>query len=257
LSRQQKVVYWLVDFTIPNFTSRFGRDRLDGKLLVASRQLWTLILEERVRSALIGPGYVKGTIKKTTGEIDFDQAISGVIFDPTELRPWEPLPLVNIISPEVIDPLTESSKAEIEGYVKRVMIARGNPLVEKKIAEVKPLATIPKVEYTATSKVKLEIRFTSGLAKARFTLGGVHRKIYAPFTDDLLKGRYDDANKVRILWVDKRELVSPSKQSLSEWSIIEQSSERSEPEDGFSQLTGEYKRTLDFIKANSSSYILL
>jgi hypothetical protein len=262
LSYGQKAVYWLVDFVIPNFVSNYGREQLDGRILIASRQLWSLISGSQVRSALIGPGYVKGETKKATGKIDFNEPISAVIFDPTELRLTEPLPLVNIFSPEVIDPLEESSKQEIESVVRRIMLTRGKPLVQEKLAEVKSLTSPPTVEYTSTSKVKLEIRLTGGRSKARFALSGIHKRIYTPFVSKFLDKRsnYDEVNSLNIFWVDRRKLVAPSKEVLSEWAIIEQSTENAQSErkvkDGYEQIIQEYNRTLDFIKANADSYIL-
>jgi hypothetical protein len=262
LSSGQKAVYWLVDFIVPNFISKFGRDDLDGKILIASRQLWTLISENQVRSAFIGPGYIKGVIKKATGGIEFEQMIGCVIFDPTELRRKEPLPLVNIFSPDVIDPLSESSKETIESLVRKVMIARGNPLVQQKLAEVRPLTSIPTLEYSSMAEVKLEIKLTSGLSKARFALKGIHNKIYTPFSSIFSSGKhqYDDFTRLNILWVDTRQLVTPTREKLSEWIIIEQSGEQAQPEDaskdGYDRIISEYERTLDFMKTNSSSYIL-
>jgi hypothetical protein len=252
----------LIDFAIPNFLSDYGKEELDGRILIASRQLWSLITGSRVRSALIGPGYVKGETQKATGNVDFGEPISAVIFDPTELRLTEQIPLVNIFSPEVIDPLEESSKQEIESVVSKIMIARGKPLVHEKLAEVKQLTSLPTLEYTSTSKVKLEVRLTSGVSKARFILGGVYKRLYAPFISkfsDKVRN-YDDMNSLNILWVDRRKLVAPSEEALSEWTIIEQSSGNTETEenvkDGYKQIVDEYKQTLDFLKANVDSYIL-
>ncbi len=262
MSYKEKAVYWLIDFEIPNFVSEYGREELDGRILIASRQLWSLITGSQVRSALIGPGYVKGETRKATGKVDFGEPISAVIFDPTELRLREPLPLVNIFSPEVIDPLEESSKQEIESVVSKIMVAKGRHLVQEKLAEVKSLTSLPTLEYTATSKVKLEITLTSGVSKARFVLSGIHKRIYTPyiagFSDK--KRNYDDVDNLNIFWVDRRKLVAPSKEALSEWTIIEQSSGTGEPEedvkDGYRQVINEYNRTLDFMKANIDSYIL-
>lgn len=262
MSYKQKAVYWLIDFAVPNFISDYGREDLEGRILIASRQLWSLITGSQVRSALIGPGFVRGDTKKATGKIDFSEPISAVIFDPTELRLTEPLPLVNIFSPEVIDPLEESSKQEIESVVSKIMIAKGKPLVHEKLAQVKTFASLPTVEYTSTSKVKLEIRLTSGVSKARFALSAIYKRIYAPFVSKFSdkKHNYDDVDSLNIFWVDRRKLVKPSEEALSEWAIIEQSSESTEPEenvkDGYKQITDEYKRTLDFVNANVDSYIL-
>ena len=269
MSLGQKPVYWLLDFVVPRFITKFGQDDFKGLVLIASRQLWNLISEKAdsdsesiVRSAFIGPGYIKGVIKKGTGGIEFEQAISGVIFNPSELRLTEPLPLLNIISPEVIDPSAESSKEEIESIVRKIMVTRGNPLVQEKLAEVRPLTTIPTLEYTSTAEVKLEIRLTSGLSKARFVLKGIHKKIYAPYSTLLSSSehQFDDPSKLSFLWVDKRQLAVPSREKLSEWAIIEQSENRGEPEvvakDGYDSIIEEYKRTLDFMKTHSSSYVL-
>jgi hypothetical protein len=255
-------VYWLIDFITPNFISNYGKEELGGRVLIASRQLWTLISGSLVRSALIGPGYVKAETRKATGKVDFAEPISALIFDPTELRLTEPVPLVNIFSPEVIDPLEESSKKEIESLVSKTMITRGRPLVQEKLAEVKSLGSPPTLEYTSTSKVKLEIRFTSGVSKARFALSGIHRRIYAPFISKFLdaKNNYDDINNLSIFWVDRRRLVPPSRDALSEWGIIERTNEGAEPDesmkDGYDQILDEYRRTLDFMKANADSYVL-
>jgi hypothetical protein len=263
LSYKEKAVYWIIDFEIPNFISAFGREELDGRILIASRQLWSLLKGDQVvRSALIGPGYVKGEIKKATGKVDFGEPISAVIFDPTELRIKEPLPLVNIFSPEVIDPLEESSKQEIESVVSKIMLAKGRPLVQEKLAEVKSLTSLPTLEYSTTSKVKLQIALTSGLSKARFALSGVHKRIYSPYVSKFLdkKRNFGDVNSLNIFWVDKRRLIAPSEEVLSEWTIIEQNSGMAESEenikDGYKQIVNEYNRTLDFMKANIDSYIL-
>jgi hypothetical protein len=261
LSHKKRALYWLVDYAVPDFKSEFGREAIEGKLLIASRQLWSLISGDQVRSALIGPGYVEGTIRKRTGEIGFEDPISGVIFDPTELRPTEPLPLVDIISPEVIDPVAKSSKEEIEGFVRKTVVARGEPLVTGRLAEVKSPTALPLVQYSSTSKGKIEIRLTSGVAKARFALGGIYRRIYAPYVSNLRGKKYDDVNAMKIFFVDKREMKKPTKETLSEWMIIEQGAEPTKPEkapgDGYTQITEEYRRTLQFMKNNSSSYILL
>jgi hypothetical protein len=253
----------LLDFAIPNFLTDYGKEELDGRILIASRQLWNLItVNNLVRSALIGPGYVKGETTKATGKVDFSEPISAVIFDPTELRLTEPIPVVNILSPEIIDPLEESSKQQIESVVSKIMIARGKPLVQEKLAEVKQLTSLPTLEYTSTSKMKLEVKLTSGVSKARFILGGVHKRIYAPFISKFSdkKHNYDDMNSLNILWTDKRRLVPPSKEALSEWTIIEQSIGNNETKenikDGYKQIVDEYRQTLDFLKAHVDSYIL-
>ncbi|WXG42651.1 MAG: hypothetical protein WED04_00845 [Promethearchaeati archaeon SRVP18_Atabeyarchaeia-1] len=265
MSHGQKTMYWLVDFVVPSFISKFGRDEFEGKILIASRQLWSLILQgsdDIVRSALIGPGYVKGVIKKATGGIEFEHTISAVIFDPTELRPNVMLPLVNMVSPDVIDPLEESSKEEIESHVRKVMMTRGKPLVQGKLAEVRSLASIPTIEYISTTDVHLEIKLTSGLSQARFVLKGINKKIYAPYSSILSSGKsqYDDPHKLSMFLADKRQLVTPSREDLSRWTIVEQSGERmgteEVPEDGYDRIMNEYKRTLDFMKANLQSYVL-
>jgi hypothetical protein len=269
MSQGQKPVYWLLDFEVPSFITKFGRDEFKGIVLIASRQLWNLISEKVepdsesiVRSALIGPGYIKGVVKKGTGGIEFEHAISSVIFNPAELRLTEPLPLLNIISPEVVDPSAESSIEEIEGVVRKVMVARGNPLVPQKIAEVRPLASIPTLEYTSTAEVKLEIRLTSGLSKARFVLQGVHKRIYAPYCSRLSGSEhyFDDPSVLNVFWVDKRQLIAPPRESLSDWTIIEKSGERQQPQkeakDGYDEIMEEYRLTYGFMKAHLSSYVL-
>jgi hypothetical protein len=261
LSDRERVLYWLIDYAVPDFMSSFGKEELKGRLLIASRQLWSLISGEQVRSALIGPGYVQGIIRKPTGEVDFEEPISGIIFDPTELRPTEPLPLVNIISPEVIDPTAKSSEEEIEEVVKRTVDTRGEPLITEKLTEAKSLTSIPPVRYTSTSKTKLKIRYISGATRAKFALSGVHRKIYAPYISTMKRKKYDDINVLNMFLVAKREMTKPTREALSEWMIIEQNTETIEPEDaprdGYTQIIEEYRRTLEFVKANRSSYILL
>ena len=94
------VIYWLLNFSIPEFEiSPTITGKSEGKILIASRQLYSLMAGEQIRSCLIGPGVVQGVhyIRKIPTE--FQQPISAVIFDPTQLRYDEPIPLVDIIKP--------------------------------------------------------------------------------------------------------------------------------------------------------------
>ena len=180
------VIYWLLNFSMPEFQiSPTITGKSEGKILIASRQLYTLMAGEEIRSCLIGPGVVQGVhyIRKIPTE--FQQPISALIFNPTQFRRDEPIPLVDIINPEVIDPIAASERSAIEQRILSIMIRRGKVLASKKLAEVRPPTGVPITVIEEEDLVRVNISYVNGLAKAKFVLGAQNRKQYQRLLEDL------------------------------------------------------------------------
>lgn len=254
------VLYWLLDTYIPGLSLPHVKEvEFKGEVLITSKQLWTLLYENVVRSCLIGPGIIKGTAIYKGYPIKVEEAIGVLIFNPAELRPSAPIPLVNIVTPEVIDPLAKSSASKITTVIERVLVDRGMILAPKKLTEVKRKGTIPTVEYREKFFEKIEVRLTSGVMKARFLLGGAKRPIYDAFLKRYEKRMYERPEKLRVLYVDERRFASFDQNTVSCWSIVEkiqaQPLEEQETVNGYKQFVEEYWSVVDFIRKFKNSYI--
>jgi len=254
------VLYWLLDTHIPDLSLPHVKGvEFNGEVLIMSKQLWTLIHEDVVRSCLIGPGVIKGTALYKGHPVKVEEAIGVLVFNPAELRPSEPIPLVNIVTPEVIDPLAKSSASEIATVIERVLVDRGMILAPKKLTEVRRRGTIPTVEYREKFFEKIEVHLTSGVMKAKFLLGGAKRPIYEAFLKRYEKKIYERPEKLRVLYVDEREFTSFNQDNVSRWSIVEkvqaQPLEGQQTENGYKQFVEEYMSVVEFIKKFKDAYI--
>ena len=256
----ETVLYWLLDIYIPDLNLPFIKNvEFKGEILIASKQLWTLLHESTVRSCLIGPGVVKGTILHRGYPIEVEEAVGALIFNPAELRPIVPIPLVNIVTPEVIDPLAKSSVSEIATIIERVLVDRGMILAPKKLTEVRRKGTIPTVEYREKFLEKIEVHLTSGAMKAKFLLGGAKRPIYRAFLKRYTKKLYEHPERLKVLYVDERAFKSFNQDTISYWSIVEklqaQPLEEQQTVDGYKQFVEEYTSVLKFMKKFKNAYI--
>ena len=99
-------LYWLLDLEAYDYDiGVFKNADISGRVLILSHQLWSILREDKVYSILIGPGYFKGVAESGNRRIEIKEYISSLMFDPTKLRHDEPVPLVDVIRPEIIDPL--------------------------------------------------------------------------------------------------------------------------------------------------------
>ena len=69
------------------------------------------------------------------------------MFDPTQLLYDEPLPQVDIVTPEVIDPLGSRKVEEIVTSIRNLVMERGNVLAGDALATVTAEANIPQTMH--------------------------------------------------------------------------------------------------------------
>lgn len=251
-------LYWLLDVYMPNFQLGFGNVELKGKLLITSNQLWSLMGEDTVRSSLIGPGYIfgQGTLKGSP--VTFESPIGALIMDPTELRPHAPVPLIDIITPEVIDPLETSSPETIKENIMRIVIRKGQVLGPIRVAEVREMTKIPMTAFEEDTIRELHISHVSGIERARFILAGKNRRLFDPFVKLIKRGKYQNLHNLRILRVDKKRIDDfVDVDRLGEWIIIEKAQEMT-PEikrNTYEEFKKEYELAYNDIRKNWAAYI--
>ena len=131
-------LYWLLDVELYDFDiGVLKKADITGKALMISSQLWSIIRGNSVHSMLIGPGYFRGVATSGKIRVEIGEHLSALMFDPTRFRYDEPVPLIDIIKPEVIDPLTARKPEEIITMVKDLVIEKGNVLAINPVASVK------------------------------------------------------------------------------------------------------------------------
>ncbi|MEM3526396.1 MAG: hypothetical protein QXV37_03190, partial [Candidatus Jordarchaeaceae archaeon] len=237
---EEHVLFWLLDLQIPDLNFEFGKANFEGNLLITSRQLWSLLKDSTVRSCLIGPGVVLGKAEVLGKPVCVEERVGMVIFDPTEMRLDEPIPLVNIISPEVFDPLEASSTKEIERIIENISLLKGKVLVPEELTKIKHRASLPIIMGREVSLIKSEIRLVSGVDKARFVLGGKHRAVYGPLAKGLKEGKFQEYELTKILKADAKKFEKFTRKNIEpDWTIIEQYPKLSSKHDAFDQFLNE------------------
>jgi len=221
MSEPNPPLLWLLDFLAPSFRVLGQQETLKGDMLIASRQIWSLLKEQTVRSALVGPGVVKGRMMIKGHPLDVEFLIGAVIFDPTEMRPGEPIPLLDIITPEVIDPLEQSTHERVEQIIRALMVKKGKVLEPGRLITYRVGNELPRTLVTEERMVSLNISFLSGKDRARFLLGGQKQRIYAPFKEALEYNRFSDPSRVWVLRLDQKNFESFNRPELNEWSVVE------------------------------------
>ncbi|MFX1487109.1 MAG: hypothetical protein ACFFBS_08475 [Promethearchaeota archaeon] len=251
-------LYWLLDVYMPDFQLGYGNVELKGKVLITSNQLWSLMGENTVRSSLIGPGYIfgQGTLKGSP--VTFESPIGALIMDPTELRPHAPVPLIDIITPEVIDPLETSSPETIKENIMKIVIRKGQVLGPVKVAEVHEMTNIPMTAFEEDVTRELHISHVSGIERAKFILAGKNRRLFDPFVRLIKRGKYQNPHNLRILRVDKKRIDEfMDADRLGEWVIIEKAQELT-PEirsNTLEEFRKEYELAYNDIRKNWAAYI--
>ena len=251
-------LYWLMDVHIPDFHLGYANVELKGSVLITSNQLWSLMGEDTVRSSLIGPGYIfgQGTLKGSP--VTFESPIGALIMDPTELRPHAPVPLIDIISPEVIDPLERSSPETIKENIMRIVLRKGQVLGPIKVASVKEMTKIPVTAFSEDAIKEIQVSHISGIERARFILAGKNRRLFDPFAKLLKRGKYRNLQNLKILRVDKKRIDEfADKNKLGEWIIIEKAQEMTPEPQGntLEEFKKEYELAYNDIRENWAAYI--
>jgi hypothetical protein len=245
-----------MDMQIPDLNFEFGKANFQGNILITSRQLWSLLRGSTVRSCLIGPGVILGKAEVLGKPVRVEERIGIIIFDPTEMRLDDPTPLVNIISPEVFDPLESSNSKEIERIIENISVQKGKILVPEELAKVKHRAALPITMGREISLIKAKVRLVSGVDKARFVLGGKHRAIYGPLAKGLKERKFSEYELIKVLKTDTRKFEKFNRKNIEpDWTIIEQYPKISSKSDAFDQFSKEYLTVLDTVYKHPESYL--
>jgi len=248
-------LYWLLDIETYDFVvGAFKGADLRGKALILSSQLWSIIRGTRVYSALIGPGIFKGVATKNGIHVDVLEHISCLIFDPTQLRFDEPLPQVDIVTPEVIDPLGIRQQEEIVTLIRNLVIARGNVLAGDQLATITTETNIPQTAYYEEMFKRINVSHVSGDQRAKFILGGANGPIYRPFAENFPKLTRQQTERTRVLATPFYKFTSFSDiEIMSDWMIVEKAGVDSKT--GMEAIGAEYERTLGVIEKDKDNYI--
>ena len=252
------VLYWLLNYSIPDLeVSPSISSKSEGTILIASRQLWSLMAGTTIRSCLIGPGIVKGVNVIHGFPTEFSEPISAVIFDPTELRPDEPAPLIDIINPEVIDPTAGAELDAIERKIMKIVVRRGKVIAPVKLAEVRTPTGVPMTAIQEEDLVRVNISYVNVLARARFVLGGQNRSIYQKLIDELSTQPRSNPFDKNVLKADERKFKALTEDEINQWVIVEkmQGSVMENQPKTFEQFCEEYRQSIDFIMEHKSEFI--
>lgn len=247
-------LYWLLDIEAYDYDIGVLKDAdITGRALILSHQLWSILREDRVYSILIGPGFFKGIAESGNRRVEIKEHISSLMFDPTQLRYDEPLPLVDVIKPEVIDPLGVTKREEIMTLISDLVVEKGNILAVDPVASVKPGTTVPKTAHYTDVLKKIQVSHISGVQRARFILGGTNRPLYAPFVDWYNKRRYSNFERSKVMSIPFTRFASPSDiEVTSNWMIVEKAGTGGT---GVESFRDEYEQVLANISKNVDSYI--
>ncbi len=248
-------LYWLIEIETYDFSvGAFRGADLSGKVLILSSQLWSIIRSTDVYSMLIGPGIFKGVASKNGIQIDVLEPISCLMFDPTQLRYDEPLPQVDIVTPEVIDPLGTRKMEEIVTLIRNLVAERGNVLSGDTVATVKVEANIPQTIHYEEMYKRIKVSHVSGAQRAKFILGGANGPIYRPFAENFPKLVRQQTERTKVLAAPFSKFTSFSDiEIMSDWMIVEKAGQDSKT--GMEAIAAEYERTLNVIDKEREKFI--
>ncbi|MHA1754528.1 MAG: hypothetical protein ACTSYR_03315 [Candidatus Odinarchaeia archaeon] len=252
-------LYWLLDVFIPDLEIFCGKIDFKGKLLIISEQLWSILKDNLVRSMLIGPGYLLGRGEIKGYPLEVSEPIISVILDPTELRPNQEIPLIDLMNPEVIDPTSEADIKEIEDTVSRVFLRHGRVLFDKRLAKIKIKGNIPKIIGIEKKTVKLNIKTFQGRDKIKFVLGGENNILYSKLLSLIKQNKFSTYKYMKILRSDLKKIHHiDSGEDLDNWIIIEKTTElEQEKIKPFTEeILGEFNKILNEVKLNFEKYII-
>ncbi len=248
---------WLVDSLIPGLSLSYGKLDFQGKLLVISEQLWTILRNNEARSMFIGPGVLagKGVIKEHP--VNIMEPVIAVILDATELRPNMEIPLIDLMNPDIIDPYGNADTEQIITKIRRVIRKRGQALFERKIGEIKPKGSIPLILDEEEEEFKISVRALSPAEIARFLLSGGYRKIFSSLVDFIKKDVFK--NNMNLLRADEKYLKPlKSASNLEDWVIVEKTIEITDtsPPNFITEVLKEFENVVKEINANPGRYLI-
>lgn len=248
-------LYWLLEVDTYDYdVGVFKKTDLTGKVLIASRQLWSIIRGDKVYSILIGPGIFKGVAEEGNRRIDIIEPLSSLIFDPTQLRHDEPVPVVDIVNPEVIDPLSAAKPEELYSVIRKLVLEKGNILMADPLMKIQPDATVPKTAHYSEHLSKITVTHVSGKQRAMFILGGANGPLYKPFVKAYGKRKYINPERLKVMATPFSMFSSfVDIDIMSDWMIVEKAGLESTT--GIEAIKSEYDQTLDAINRNEEAYI--
>jgi hypothetical protein len=255
LSSVQTPLYWLIDVESYDFQVGAFKDAdLKGKALILSNQLWSIIRGTLVYSVLIGPGIFNGVATKGKIQVDTQEFLSALIFDPTMLRFDEPLPQVDIVNPEVIDPVGSRKQEEIVTVIRNLVVEKGNILAADPLATVQMKANVPQTLYYEEIYKRINVSHVSGLQRAKFILAGTNGPLYKPFVEHFNNRKFWRREATKVMATPFHKFSSfVDIDVMSDWMIVEKAGVDSKT--GMDAIGDEFDRTLSIIERESKSYI--
>ncbi|MBD3407648.1 MAG: hypothetical protein GF411_16140 [Candidatus Lokiarchaeota archaeon] len=248
-------LYWLLDVESFDYDVGIFRDAdLSGKALIISRQLWSLLRGSTVISGLIGPGIFKGVAESGNRRMDIMKPICALLFDPTELRMDEPVPAVDIINPEVIDPLGSVEEEEIVTVLRELVLEKGNVLAESPVAKIKGDTSVPRTIHYREMVKKIRVSHVSGVMRAKFILGGANGPMYKKLVTTFESRGYMNPERLEVMATNERVFNRfTDEEAMGEWMIVERSG--FDTSVGIDAFRAEYDETLKVIKKNVDEFI--
>lgn len=251
----QNPLYWLIEIEAYDYDVGVlkGAD-LHGKALILSSQLWSIIRGSRVYSILIGPGIFKGTGTKGNIRVDILEPLSALMFDPTMLRYDEPLPQVDIVTPEVIDPQGEREIEEIVTLIRNLVMEKGNVLAADPLATVQTDANVPQTAHYEEIFKRINVSHVSGLQRAKFILAGTNSPMYKPFVEHFESKKFWHRQRTKIMATPFFKFSSFADiDVMSDWMIVEKAG--MDTKTGIEAIGAEYERTLEMVEKEKEHYV--
>lgn len=251
----QTPLYWLIEIESYDFQVGAFKDAdLKGKALILSNQLWSIIRGTRVYSVLIGPGIFKGVATKGGIQVDVLEYLSALMFDPTMLRFDEPLPQVDIVNPEVIDPLGARKQEEIVTVIRNLVVERGNILAADPLATVQRKASVPQTAHYEEIFERINVSHVSGLQRAKFILAGTNGPLYKPFVEYYNDGKFWRKERTKVMATPFYKFSSfIDLDVMCDWMIVEKAG--SDSNTGIEAIGAEFEHALSLIDKESESFI--
>ncbi|MFW9985388.1 MAG: hypothetical protein ACFFDJ_02370 [Candidatus Odinarchaeota archaeon] len=252
---QNPPLLWVLDYVIPDFKILGETITMKGELLIASRQLFSFLQEEIVRSAFIGPGVIKGQVMLKGKPVDVEYLVGAVLFDPTQMRPREPIPVLDILNPEILDPLEQATIEQVQEIIRTLVVKKGSVSDSGQILTITSEGGLPRTLIAEERMAAKNITLVSGMKKARFLLGGQKNRLYLPFKEGLQRNRFSDASKIWTFRIDTKEFEAFDPAKFSEWIIIEMQSDPASALSSSQVVESEFNSILTYLIGNQKYFI--
>ncbi len=248
-------LFWLLDIEAYDFDIGVLKDTdFTGKALMLSRQLWSIIRDDRVLSILVGPGIFKGVAVSGNRRVDILEHLGALMFNPSQLRLDEPLPVVDIINPEVIDPMAQKKREEIVTIIRRLVVEKGNVLAADPLAKVSGDAAVPQMAHYDEMIKKINVSHVSGVQRAQFILAGTNSPLYRPFVQHFENRKYVQPDSLKVLSTAFSKFTSfVDIEVMANWMVVEKAG--TDRSTGIEALRDEYEETLSLVQKNAESFI--